>query len=408
MSTSRSSCTAPAARSSTQRARPRPPSVALRLLAAEAAAHARGLHHHPVARHVEHVRHHRLHLRRVLRRGRHEHLAVLAALGQGGVGLEVEVLLRRRCEIVPSSTRSQARQRRVPVAPPDGQGLGVVAVLRDRRSIESMRRQRLVLTATTARAARAQPPSVSPTTQATAWPWIEHLARRRAAARRAGRGRVVLAGHVRRRQHRHRTRGVACAARVQVEQTGPGVRATAPARPRGSRARAPRRDRRCRWPGRRCAREQPRGRSPGRRCRSRSRSRYGRLLVEALQQIPDQRPPVAGAAARVGDGREGPFQRRLRCRQGGPVPGPPFRAPLRPGWPAPGWRRRRRRPGGPGARARRRPGPDSTRPPPCWCPPGCVWRPCTPGSGAFRRRGGGGAARPRAARPAGAPSAGRR
>ena len=74
-------------------------SVALHLLAAESAAHARGLDHDPVSRHAEHLRDDGLDLRGVLRGGAYEQRAVLPRLGPGGVRLQVEMLLAARLEL---------------------------------------------------------------------------------------------------------------------------------------------------------------------------------------------------------------------------------------------------------------------------------------------------------------------
>ena len=67
--------------------------VRLRLLAAEAPAHAPHDDGHRVRRHPQHMRHHVLHLGRMLRGGIDGHLVVLARHGKGDHALEVEVVL---------------------------------------------------------------------------------------------------------------------------------------------------------------------------------------------------------------------------------------------------------------------------------------------------------------------------
>ena len=87
----------------------------LRLLAAEAAAHAAHLHDHAVGGDAQAVRHHLLHLARVLGGTPHLQAAVLARLGERDLAFEVEVLLAAD---LPSPLHAMRRrgQRRIDVA----------------------------------------------------------------------------------------------------------------------------------------------------------------------------------------------------------------------------------------------------------------------------------------------------
>ena len=67
--------------------------IALRLLAAEGAAHAPHLDRHGVRRHAEHMRHHVLDFARMLRRGIDGDLVILARHRERHLALEIEMLL---------------------------------------------------------------------------------------------------------------------------------------------------------------------------------------------------------------------------------------------------------------------------------------------------------------------------
>jgi hypothetical protein len=120
------------------------PGRALRLLAAEAAAHSRALHHHGAARQIERVRHEGLHLGGVLRRGAHEERAVLAGAREGGLRLQVEVLLAADVEGALQPV-TRPREGRVAVATTDAVRRVVKAVRREGRRDAEHRGQRRVL-----------------------------------------------------------------------------------------------------------------------------------------------------------------------------------------------------------------------------------------------------------------------
>ncbi len=67
--------------------------VALRFLAAEAAAHAADFDRHRMARHAERMAHHMLHFARMLRRGIDGDVLVLARHGHGDLAFEIEMIL---------------------------------------------------------------------------------------------------------------------------------------------------------------------------------------------------------------------------------------------------------------------------------------------------------------------------
>ena len=69
------------------------PGAGLALLAAEAAAHAPRLHGHESVRDGKNPGDDMLGFRRILARGVHHHLVALAGNGQGGLALEIEMLL---------------------------------------------------------------------------------------------------------------------------------------------------------------------------------------------------------------------------------------------------------------------------------------------------------------------------
>ena len=92
--------------------RDRRPGVGLHFLAAEGAAHAQALHDDRVLRHAEHARDDLLRLGRVLRRRVDEHAAVLVAIRERGVGLEIEVLLPADRELAVEAVRRGAQRRR--------------------------------------------------------------------------------------------------------------------------------------------------------------------------------------------------------------------------------------------------------------------------------------------------------
>lgn len=79
--------------------------VRLHFLAAEAAAHPQTLHGHLVAVQTEHVRDDFLGLRGVLGAALDEHLLALVDVGQGGVRLQVEVLLIGELELAGEHVR---------------------------------------------------------------------------------------------------------------------------------------------------------------------------------------------------------------------------------------------------------------------------------------------------------------
>ena len=95
--------------------------VALRFLAAEAAAHAADLDRHRVARHAEHVADHVLHLARMLRRGIDGDVMVFAGNGEGDLAFEVEMVLAAE----PHAALQPARRL--------GDGVGGVAALQRQR-----------------------------------------------------------------------------------------------------------------------------------------------------------------------------------------------------------------------------------------------------------------------------------
>jgi hypothetical protein len=99
--------------------RDRRPPVGLHFLAAERPAHPQALHHHRVLGHGEDAGHDLLCLGRVLRRRVDQHAAVLVAIRQRGVGLEVEVLLPADGELARDPVRRAAqRGRRVSLGQP--------------------------------------------------------------------------------------------------------------------------------------------------------------------------------------------------------------------------------------------------------------------------------------------------
>ncbi len=67
--------------------------VGLGFLAAEPAAHAPDLDRDGMRADAEHLRHHVLHLARVLGRGHHQHVLILAGNGERDLALEVEMIL---------------------------------------------------------------------------------------------------------------------------------------------------------------------------------------------------------------------------------------------------------------------------------------------------------------------------
>ena len=76
--------------------------IGLRLLAAEAAAHAQAAAHHAVRRDAEHVRDHDLGLGRVLGAGGDLDQAFGIDVDPAGLGLEVEMLLAAACALRPA------------------------------------------------------------------------------------------------------------------------------------------------------------------------------------------------------------------------------------------------------------------------------------------------------------------
>ena len=118
--------------------------VRLHLLAAEAAPHPQALHGHLVGGHAEHVRHDVLGLGGVLGAALHEHLPVLVDLGQGALGLEVEVLLPADLELAAEDVR-RAGQGVVDVPALDGGPAALEAARRDGLAQPDDRRQRLVV-----------------------------------------------------------------------------------------------------------------------------------------------------------------------------------------------------------------------------------------------------------------------
>ena len=117
---------------------------ALGLLAAEAAAHSRGLHDDPVAHDSENLGGLRLHLGRVLRRRVHEERAVLAGDDQRGVGLEIEVILRAAFEFALDDQR-RTSQRSVDITSSYAVGFRQKRVGGERASDVVDRLERLVL-----------------------------------------------------------------------------------------------------------------------------------------------------------------------------------------------------------------------------------------------------------------------
>ncbi len=95
----------------------RGPGVGLHFLAAERAAHAQALDDDGVLRQPEHPRHDLLRLGRMLGRRVDHQPAVVVAIGERGVGLEVEVLLAADAQLALEAVRRVAQR-----------GLGVAAV----------------------------------------------------------------------------------------------------------------------------------------------------------------------------------------------------------------------------------------------------------------------------------------
>ena len=118
--------------------------VRLELLAAEAAAHPQALHGHPVRTQPEHVGDDVLGLARVLGAGLDEDLAVLVDQSQGGVALQVEVLLAAELQLALEAVFRRL-QPGVRVAATDRALVALIAVGLDRVAHADQRGQRLVV-----------------------------------------------------------------------------------------------------------------------------------------------------------------------------------------------------------------------------------------------------------------------
>ena len=118
--------------------------VRLHLLAAEAAAHPQALHGHLVALHPEDVGDDLLGLGGVLGAALHEDLAALVDQREGGVGLEVEVLLAGHLGLAGEHVRGVV-EGPLDVAALDGRRPALEAAGCDRLADRHQRRQRLVV-----------------------------------------------------------------------------------------------------------------------------------------------------------------------------------------------------------------------------------------------------------------------
>ena len=103
--------------------------VALRFLAAEAAAHAADLHRHRVAGHAQRVADHVLHLARVLRRTIDGDVVVLTGDGHGNLALQVEMVLAAKAHL-PGDAARRGLDCRLRVAALQGEIGGDQPVLR--------------------------------------------------------------------------------------------------------------------------------------------------------------------------------------------------------------------------------------------------------------------------------------
>ena len=117
--------------------------VALRLLAAEPAAHPQARDDDLAAGEPEHLGHDALRLARVLRGHRARDVALGVDVRPGGVGLQVEVVLRAGPDLALEHVRRPV-ERVVGVAAQDPLGLGVDAAGRERGVDAEHRGQRLV------------------------------------------------------------------------------------------------------------------------------------------------------------------------------------------------------------------------------------------------------------------------
>ena len=314
------------------------PGVALRFLAAEAAAHARTLHDDLVARDVQDVGHDGLNLRRVLRRGLDEHRAVLAGFGPGGLAFQIKMLLpaegkfagERGARMARAAGRVRRRRRRARMRCgavwklSGGNGVGnrqgPAAAARIPPSPRPPRdgRRRAIRRRPARRVARERK---SPCPRAGFRPCGPRPRRFRRARPRPAARRGHPASRGRRRRH-----GAGCA-RGRAART----RARLPACP----AAAGRRPRSAPTPvtcptALSCGAGSRRQAAAARRAGG-GRAKFGRAVEfkEFLQQPRDEAAPVFGGGAHVVDGREFLGEHTQRVVERAAIPGLPEQRRLR-------------------------------------------------------------------------------